>query len=277
MPLIAARARFADEQSRAASVKALEKREDAAALAAHQPLPKHPWHPDEISWRPGALFNGMIAPITPYSIKGVIWYQGESDSAPATAPIYAKSFSTMIGDWRSHWKEGNFPFLFVQISSYHSPGEQWGVVRDQQRRTLAVSNTAMAVSLDVGTPDNVHPPDKQTVGARLAVAARGMVYGEAVDYSGPLFRQATKDGSAMRVWFDHATGLQSKGGALAGFEVAGADRQFVPATAVIHGESVEVTSDQIKTPEYVRFGWGNVTAANLYNGAGLPASTFTSE
>ena len=183
----------------------------------------------------------------------------------------------MIGDWRSHWKEGNFPFLFVQISSFNSPGERWGIVRDQQRRALAVSNTAMAVSLDVGTPDNVHPPDKQTVGARLAVAALGMVYGGAVDYSGPMFRQATRNGSAMRVWFDHAAGLTSKGGALAGLVSAGADGQFVPAAAVIHGASVEVTSDAVRSPKYVRYGWENVTPANLYNGAGLPASTFTSE
>jgi sialate O-acetylesterase len=277
MPLFATRALFAYEQSRAARVQAAEKREDAAALAAHQPLPKHPWHPDEKSWLPAALFNGMIAPMTPYSIKGVIWYQGETDSAPETAPIYERSFSTMIGDWRNHWKEGNFPFLFVQISSYQSPGEDWGMVRDQQRRTLAVSNTAMAVSLDVGTPDNVHPPDKQTVGARLAVAARGMVYGEAVDYSGPMFRQATQDGAGMRVWFNHAHGLAAKGGELAGFEIAGADKQFVPATAVIYGSSVEVKSAAVKNPEYVRYAWQNVTNANLYNSAGLPASTFTSE
>jgi sialate O-acetylesterase len=277
MPIFATRARFADEQGRAARVQAAEKREDAAALGAHQPLPNHPWHPDETSWIPGALFNGMIAPMTSYSIKGVIWYQGETDSAPATAPIYARSFSAMIGDWRSHWREGNFPFLFVQISSFNSPGEQWGMVRDQQRRTLAVSNTAMAVSLDIGTRDNVHPPDKQTVGARLAAAARGMVYGEAVDYSGPMFRQATQDGSAMRVWFDHAKGLTGKGGELTGFEIAGADKHFVPASAVIDGSSVEVRSNAIKTPEYVRYGWENFTGANLYNAAGLPASTFTSE
>lgn len=277
MPIFANRALFADEQSRARRVEAAEKQEDAAALVAHQPLPKHPWHPDETSWLPAALFNGMIAPMTPYSIKGVIWYQGETDSAPATAPIYTRSFSAMIGDWRNHWREGNFPFLFVQISSFDSPGEHWGMLRDQQRRTLAVTNTAMAVSLDVGTPDNVHPPDKQTVGARLAVAARGMVYGEAVDYSGPMFRQATRDGAGMRVWFDHAKGLTAKGGELTGFEIAGADKQFVPATAKIDGTSVEVSNATVKTPEYVRYGWQNVTTANLYNAVGLPASTFTSE
>lgn len=277
MPIFAARARFADEQGSLSRVVAAEKRADAAAAAAGRPAPKHPWHPDQASWLPAALFNGMIAPITPYSIKGAIWYQGESDSAPTMAPIYAKSFSTMIGDWRSHWQQGNFPFLFVQISSYKSDGEWWGMVRDQQRRTLGVNNTAMAVSLDVGTPDNVHPPDKQTVGARLALAARGLVYGEKIDYSGPLFRQATRDGAGMHVWFDHAAGLSSKGGALIGFEIAGADKQFVPATAVIHGASVLVTSDAVKDPKYVRYAWQNVTTANLYNGAGLPASTFTSE
>jgi sialate O-acetylesterase len=276
MPIFAARASFADEQSRMHRVEAAEKREDEAATANQQPLPKHPWHPDEISWLPAALFNGMIAPMTPYSIKGAIWYQGETDSAPATAPMYAKTFSSMIGDWRSHWQEGNFPFLFVQISSFKSDGEHWGVVRDQQRRTLAVANTAMAVSLDVGTPDNVHPPDKQTVGGRLALAARGLVYGEAVDYSGPLFRQATTDGSGMRIWFNHAKRLTSKHGALTGFEIAGADKQFVPANAVVDGTSVLVTSPAVKDPKYVRYGWENVTKANLYNGAGLPASTFTS-
>ena len=276
MPIFSARASFADEQSRMHRVEAAEKREDDGAVAAHQPLPKFPWHPDETSWLPAGLFNGMIAPLTPYSIKGVIWYQGETDSAPATAPMYKRTFSSMIGDWRSHWQEGNFPFLFVQISSFKSDGEHWGVVRDQQRRTLAVANTAMAVSLDVGTPDNVHPPDKQTVGGRLALAARGLVYGEAVDYSGPLFRQATTDGSGMRVWFDHAKGLTSKHGALTGFELAGSDGQFVPANAVIDGVSVLVMSAAVKDPKYVRYGWGNVTAANLYNGADLPASTFTS-
>jgi sialate O-acetylesterase len=135
----------------------------------------------------------------------------------------------------------------------------------------------MAVSLDVGTPDNVHPPDKQTVGGRLALAARGLVYGEPVDGSGPLFRQVTGEQSGMRVWFDHDAGLTAKGGPLTGFEIAGPDGQFVPATAAIQGSSILVTNDAVKNPRYVRYAWQNVTDANLYNGAGLPASTFTSE
>ncbi len=233
MPAFATWARFADEQTRLPAVIAEEKREDAAAAAAHEPKPKHPWHPQPESWQPGALYNGMIAPLTPYSIKGVIWYQGETNSSPERAPLYEKLFSTMITGWRSAWQQGEFPFLFVQISSFNSPGESWGRLRDQQRRTLAVANTAMAVTLDVGQADNVHPPDKQTVGARLAVAALATVYGQPVEYSGPLFRQAVPEGGAMRVSFSHAAGLRAHGDTLVGFEVAGKDHTFYPAKASI--------------------------------------------
>jgi sialate O-acetylesterase len=183
----------------------------------------------------------------------------------------------MITDWRMHWHEGDFPFLFVQISSFTStPSEFWGTVREAQRRTLKLANTAMAVTLDVGDPNNVHPPDKQTVGARLALAARAMVYGEQIEFSGPLFRQATVEGSAMRVWFDHGEGLTAKG-ALTAFEVAGSDRRFHPATARIDGSAVVVTASAVEHPEFVRYAWANAPEATLYNSAGLPASTFTSE
>ena len=277
MPAFANRARFAQNQVRMSQIIANEKREDAAAIAAHQTPPKHRWHPSPESWSPAGLYNGMVAPETAYTIKGAIWYQGETDSAPERAPMYHRLFPTLIKDWRAQWKQGDFPFLFVQISSYHSPGEIWGVVRDAQRRTLSVADTGMAVSLDVGTPDNVHPPDKQTVGARLALAARAMVYGEKTEYSGPLYRQTTTEGSALRVWFDHAEGLRSKGTQVEGFEVAGEDHRFVPATAKIEGESVVVRSPDITAPLFVRYAWQNVTPANLYNQADLPASTFTSE
>jgi sialate O-acetylesterase len=138
------------------------------------------------------------------------------------------------------------------------------------------------VTLDIGEADNVHPPDKQTVGARLAVAALAKVYGKPVEYSGPLFRQAATDGSAMRVYFDHATGLRAHGDALVGFEVAGKDHKFYPAKAEISDSgaqkgSVLATSDSVSGPMYVRYAWQGVTAANLYNAADLPAPTFTSE
>jgi sialate O-acetylesterase len=282
MPAFASWARFADQQTRLSEVVAEEKREDGAAAQAGQPKPTHPWHPAPESWQPGALYNGMIAPLTPYSIKGVIWYQGETNSAPERAPLYEKLFSTMINGWRGDWQQGQFPFLFAQISSFHSPKENWGMLRDQQRRTLAVANTAMAETLDVGLADNVHPPDKQTVGARLATAALATVYGKPVEYSGPLFRQAAREDNGLRVYFDHANGLRTHGAALLGFEVAGKDHTFYPAKATIvetgaQRGSVLVHSDSVAEPVYVRYAWQNVTDANLYNAADLPAPTFTSE
>jgi sialate O-acetylesterase len=284
MPVFAARAHFADEQGRLAAVRAAEKREDAAAAETHQPQPKHPWHPDEGPWRPAGLYNGMIAPLTPYSIKGFLWYQGESNSAPELAPMYTKLFPAMIADWRARWRQGELPFLYVQISSFHPDERQeWGIIRDAQRRTLAVAKTAMVVSLDVGTLDNVHPPDKQTVGARLALAARGLVYGDGSDYSGPVFRQATTEPGGMRVWFDHASGglhmahADASGSFESAFEVAGDDRKFIPAHAVVDGETVLVTSSAVRNPRYVRYAWANESKGGLYNREGLPASTFTSE
>jgi sialate O-acetylesterase len=136
----------------------------------------------------------------------------------------------------------------------------------------------MAVTIDVGNPDNVHPADKQTVAARLALAARALAYGEKVEYSGPLFRQATPDAKGVRLWFDHVSGgLQARGGDLRGFEVAGDDRAFVSASARIDGATVLVTSPRVAAPKYVRYGWSNSPEVNLFNSAGLPASPFTSE
>ncbi len=278
MPVFAARAQMTNEQAGFLANKAAEEREDAAARKAHQPLPKHPWHPDPASWAPAWLYNGMVAPAVEYPIKGVIWYQGESNSGGLRAPMYEKVFPALIADWRAHWREGNFPFLFVQLANFQSGGtETWPMIREAQRRTLALANTGMAVTIDVGDPNNVHPADKQTVGTRLALAARALAYGEKIEYSGPLFRQATPDGESMRVWFDHADGLTANGGTLSGFEIAGDDRRFQPAAARVDGESIRVTSPQAPTPKYVRYGWANAPVLNLYNSAGLPASPFTSE
>jgi sialate O-acetylesterase len=282
LPAIASRARFANSQADLDLIVAAENREDDAAKAAGKPVPQHPWHPGETSWNPAALYNGMIAPFTPMNIKGFLWYQGEANSAHDRAPVYDTLFADLIGDWRTHFQQGYLPFLYVQISSFYSPGEDWGLVREQQRRALSVTNTAMAVSLDVGQADNVHPADKQTVGARLALAARGMVYGEAIPYTGPLYRQATgellPDGtSALRVWFNHAEGLNFHDKPAGDFELAGEDRHFVPADARIDGETVVVSSRSLPHPAFVRYGWSSVVIQSLYNAAGLPASTFSSE
>jgi sialate O-acetylesterase len=282
LPAFASRASFADHQADLNATIAAEKRQDDAAKAAGKPAPSHPWHPYETSWLPAGLYNGMIAPLVPLSIKGFLWYQGETNSSHDRAPEYETLFASLIGDWRSHFAQGNLPFLYVQISSFNSPGEDWGLVREEQRRVLRVANTAMAVSLDVGLADNVHPPDKQTVAARLALAARGLVYDESIIYSGPAFREATTellpDGTtAMRVWFDHAEGLNFKGKAPSGFELAGDDHRFVPAVAQLHGETVLVSAPGLAHPTAVRFGWASVVTESLYNRDGLPASTFDSE
>ena len=278
MPVFATRAQMMKEQAEAAAILAKERREDQAARQAGQTPPPHAWRPDPASWAPAALFNAMVAPVVDYAIKGVIWYQGESNSRQGFAPVYGKLFPALIADWRAQWHEGDFPFLFVQISSFGSNGsEGWATIREAQRRTLSVANTAMAVTIDVGDPDNVHPADKQTVGARLALAARAIAYGENVEYSGPLFRQAAPEGEGVRVWFDHtADGLVAKGGAVQGFEIAGEDGRFVNATARVEGKTVVVGGAGVKEAKYVRYGWANSPVVNLYNSAGLPASPFTS-
>ncbi len=247
------------------------------AKAEGKPAPEFPWVPTLESWGPGMLWNGMIAPLTPFPIRGVIWYQGESNSPLERAPLYGRIFRTLIEDWRRAWGEGDFPFLYVQISSFKStPAEDWAELREQQLKALALRNTAMAVTIDIGNPDNVHPTDKLDVGLRLARAARALSYGEAIEYSGPLFRQATPEGASVRVWFDHGEGLTAKGGAVSGFEVAGADGKFAPATARIEGATVVASSPDVAQPVLVRYGWSNSPDCNLFNGTGLPASPFTS-
>jgi sialate O-acetylesterase len=260
-------------------VEAADKRADDAAEKAHQPKPKHAWRPEPASWGPAALYNGMVAPAIGFGIKGAIWYQGEANTGASRAPIYDKVFGAMITDWRRHWQEGDFPFFFVQLANYKASADSlWPTVRDAQRRTLALANTGMAVTIDIGNPTNIHPADKQSVGHRLALAARATAYGENIEFSGPLFRKAGRDGKNMRVWFDHAQGLMTKGGgAPLGFEIAGADRKYRPAAARIDGNSIVVSSPDVNDPKYVRYGWKDVPSVNVYNSAALPASPFSSE
>jgi sialate O-acetylesterase len=213
----------------------------------------------------------MVAPITPLAIRGVIWYQGEANASVTRAPLYGRLLQTMIGDWRRAWGIGDFPFLFVQLANYNAPDSAWPELREGQRQALALRNTAMTVTIDIGTPGNIHPPDKKTVAARLSLAARAIAYGEDVEYSGPLPRQVTTEGDALRVWFDHAAGITAKGG---GFEIAGADRKYAPAQARVDGGTVVVRSDQVTAPVYVRYAWKDNPECTLFNAAGLPASPF---
>ncbi|MGO4518890.1 sialate O-acetylesterase [Terriglobus sp. 2YAB30_2] len=280
LPSVAADAgKIAIDQGRIDSLKARYAAEDEALKAAGKEVPTRPRIANDHlgSWAPASLYNGMVAPFTKLTIKGVIWYQGETDTAPERAPYYARVFPAMIQDWRRQWGQGTFFFLYVQISNFGHVNEGWGQVREAQRRTLELGQTGMAVTLDVGNHDNVHPSDKQTVAHRLALIARESVYGEKLQGESPTFTQATQEDGAMRVWLAHATGLRSEMNPLTEFEVAGEDHKFSPAEATIDGETIVVKAAAVATPRYVRYAWNGGVDCYVYNGKGLPLGTFTSE
>jgi sialate O-acetylesterase len=251
---------------------------EAAKAAGKAPpgrprAPGGPGHQDT----PAGLYNGMIAPLTPYAIRGVIWYQGESNATEAHAYKYRRLFRDMIEDWRAQWGEGDFPFLFVQLANYKT-NNWWPVLRESQTETLQLRNTGMAVTIDVGESGDIHPKNKQDVGKRLALAALQIAYHEPGEWSGPMYRQITAEASGLRVWFTHASGLQARGGgALTGFTIAGPDGSFVPAEAKIDGNSIVVWNPQVASPAAVRYAWADDPVCNLINAAGLPASPFRSD
>lgn len=269
-------ARFLNRASELRQVEQ-EKIEAAVAKKEGKPAARSRVRMFPESWRPGGLYNGMIAPLTPLRIKGFLWYQGESDWEVLGGRSYGRLLTALIGDWRRAWAQGDLPFLYVQTASYGAPPLGWPPVREGQRRVLSVANTGMAVTTDIGETNNVHPANKQDVGARLALIALAKVYGQAVEYSGPAYRQTTRECNALRVWFDHAQGMKAKSGTVESFEVAGADHQFVAAKGEIRGDSVLVSSPQVSDPVYVRYAWRSDPVLSLYNSADLPASPFTSE
>jgi sialate O-acetylesterase len=228
------------------------------------------------------LYNGMIAPLQPYAFRGVIWYQGESNVGRAQQ--YQVLFPALIKDWREHWAEGDFPFLFVQLAPFQAvvkePQESaWAELCEAQLLTTArVPNTAMAVITDVGHPYDIHPRQKAPVGARLALAARALAYGEQIECSGPVYESMTVEGNRAILSFTHAEGgLVAKGGPLVGFTIAGEDHKFVNAEAVIQDGKVVASSSNVAKPVAVRFGWANHPVVNLWNKAGLPASPFRTD
>ena len=276
MPVFATRAHMMDGQADFFLSKTLaEKAAVAARAEGKTPLPL-PWHQDPDAFGPGQLFNAMIAPLTPLSIRGVIWYQGESNTDVLRAPMYARLFPALIQDWRKQWAQGDFPFLFVQIANFNSL-DAWPTVRESQRKALTLTNTGMVVTVDIGNPTDIHPHDKYDVGHRLALWAEDLSFGGQVEDSGPLFRQAAQENGQMRVWFDHAaSGLAVKGGTLTGFEVAGADKNFVTAQAKVDGDTVLASSTAVPNPVYVRYAWAANPNCPLDNRDGLPASPFSS-
>lgn len=235
--------------------------------------PREPVGPRH-SKSPYKLYNGMIAPVTPYTIKGAIWYQGE-DNAPRAAQ-YRRLFPAMIENWRNDFNNERMPFYFVQISPHRSQNPE---IRDAQFYTLrTVPYTGMAVTTDNGDSLNIHPRNKKLVGERLALWALKNDYGKKnILPSGPLYKSMKKEGNKIKVRFDYANGLQARDGGLKEFTVAGADQNFVPAKASIEGKTVIVWSDAVQQPVAVRFAWRNVPFPNLYNKAGLPASPFRTD
>jgi len=238
------------------------------------PKPKAPEDPNGGSSSPTALYNGMVAPIIPYGIKGAIWYQGESNATKSKE--YQTLFPAMIADWRKRWNQGEFPFLFVQIAPFNGQPPE---IREAQFLTLGkVKNTAMAVTTDVGDATNIHPGKKEPVGQRLALAARALAYGEKIEYSGPLYdSMAVKDAKAIITFKHVGGGLVAKDGELKGFTIAGEDKKFVPAQAKIQGSTVVVSAEGVANPKAVRYGWANVPDVNLFNEEGLPASPFRTD
>jgi len=230
---------------------------------------------------PASLFNAMIHPLVPYTIKGAIWYQGESDAGEAIQ--YRDVFPKLITDWRVRWGQGYFPFLFVQLANYmdplKEPGEShWAELREAQAVALEYPNTAMVVATDVGEQLSVHPRNKQDVGARLALAARHIAYGENIVYSGPLMSSFENTGTTIEISFDHVgNGMEVKGEKLKGFAIAGSDSVFHWADAKITGEKVIVSNPLVKNPIAVRYNWEVNPNGNLYNKEGLPAAPFRTD
>jgi sialate O-acetylesterase len=278
-PILAARGQMLDQAADTALTVKDEQRQRDEAKAQGKPEPQFPWHAPFESWGPGNLWNGMIAPLTSFAIRGAIWYQGESNAGKERFPYYDRVMRDLIEDWRGQWDVGSFPFYYVQIANFNTaPDTNWADLRDQQRRTLGERNTAMAVTIDIGNPNDIHPTDKGSVGHRLALAARALNYGERdLEYSGPMFRQATTEGSSVRAWFDHAKGLTAKGGEVTGVEIAGPDGKYVPAKATVEGETIVASSPDVPNPVSIRYGWASNPQCNLFNSDGLPASPFTSE
>ena len=228
-------------------------------------------------YTPTTLYNAMIHPLVPYTIQGAIWYQGESNAG--NPKQYTYLFPAMITNWREVWGQGEFPFYYVQIAPYdYGEWTRSYELRDAQRKTLSLTNTGMAVTLDIGNPQNIHPADKQDVGKRLALWALAKTYGKDVVYSGPLYKSIETKGNKIILLFEHADGgLKAREKGLNHFLVAGADRVFKNAVAQIKGETVVVSSPQVNAPVAVRYLWDNTSAASLFNNAGLPASSFRTD
>jgi sialate O-acetylesterase len=239
-----------------------------------RPLEPMPMNPNQ----PAVLYNGMIAPLVPYALRGAIWYQGENNTSRHAH--YAELMTLLIEGWRKDFARGPFPFYIVQLANFMDRAEQptdtpWANLRDAQRQvTQTVPNTGLAVIIDIGEAKDIHPRNKRDVGKRLAAIALAKDYGQPIEYSGPLYDSHAVEGNKVRVRFTHATGLTADGGKPTGFAIAGDDGKFVWADATIDGDSVLLSAEGVAAPTAVRYAWANNPEVNLKNAAGLPAVPF---
>lgn len=241
-------------------------------------------NPELDQHNPYVCYNGMIAPLIPYAIKGALWYQGESNGP--TANQYREIMETLVADWRTRWRQGNFPFLYVQLANYGKPmtepvkDEALMTVREAQVQNLSIPNTGMAVAIENAgdNPTNIHPKNKQAIGYRLGLIARAKVYGEKVEYSGPMFKNYKIEGNKIRLYFTHTgKGLVAKDGKLTGFAICGEDKKWVWADARIDGKTIIVLSPEITKPIAVRYCWGTNPPASLSNKEGLWTPNFRTD
>jgi sialate O-acetylesterase len=224
--------------------------------------------------QPTALYNAMIAPLVPYAIRGVIWYQGEANASRYIE--YRTLFPSMIRQWRRDFGQGDFPFYYVQLAN-HRPRKHWAFLREAQEYALQLPATGQAVAIDIGESNGIHPKNKQEVGRRLALNAFATTYGLKIEHSGPRYAGMAVEQDKVRLRFTHAEGLKTKDPAMPGFEIAGDNKKFVPASASIDGETVVVSAGEIKNPVAVRYAWASDPPAPLYNAADLPASPFRTD
>jgi sialate O-acetylesterase len=255
------------------------KKEEAAAKASGTAFSKRA---PGLGWKPTELYDGMIAPLIPYAIKGAIWYQGESNAGRAEQ--YRTLFADMIKNWRRDWGQGDFPFLEVQLAPFRDikdqPGESdWAELREAQSlATKTLPKVGMAVITDVGEEKDIHPKKKEPVGGRLALAARKIAYSERVVYSGPSYKRLKIEGNKAVVYFANVgSGLEARGGELKGFAICGEDKKWVWAKAEIVKDRVIVSNAEVAKPVAVRFGWADYPVVNLWNKEGLPASPFRTD
>ncbi len=248
-----------------------------------QKKPGKPRNPHNDQHSPFVCWNAMVNPLVPYTLRGALWYQGESNGG--TADIYREQMEVLIKDWRNRWSLGDFPFYYVQLANrgnledHPAAGGQDALVREAQLQNLWIRNTGMVVAIDNANPENpsdVHPKNKQEIGRRFALLARANVYGEnKLVYSGPIYKRMDINGNKIKIEFEHSgSGLVAQNGKLEGFAIAGKDGKFIWGNAKIEGNSVIVWNDSIEHPVAVNYGFGRNPIISLYNKEWLPASPF---